>query len=124
MDIDKIVISKIFKLMETKQWSQRELAKQAKISYENFNRLMKGGRSITKSDVLPLIAGALGVTAEFLKSVEQTAETTSSGELSLIVAIQRGLPTLNESQLRTVLKLVDGYNATTTSAMNSEKVSR
>lgn len=71
MDIDKIVIGKILELMKAQGLSQRELAKRAKINYENFNRLIKGGRSITKSDVLPAVAAALGVPVEALRSIDE-----------------------------------------------------
>lgn len=123
MDIDKIVIGKIYNLMEAKGWSQRELAKQAKINYENFNRLMKGGRSIIKSDVLPDIAKALGVTAEFLKSVDQ-GPPVKSDRSDLILHIQSRLTSLNEKQLGFVDGFIDDLLAHTPTASGLKKSAR
>ncbi|HEY8272175.1 MAG TPA: helix-turn-helix transcriptional regulator [Pseudobdellovibrionaceae bacterium] len=110
MDIDKIVISKIFKLMDEKNISQRQLAKDAKINYQNLNRLIKGHRSIVKSDILPDLAKALGVTTEFLKSVNMSDKTDlfatekpQESKTELLGQIMVNLNALNEDQLRSVL---------------------
>jgi plasmid maintenance system antidote protein VapI len=110
VDIDKIVISKIFKLMDEKNISQRQLAKDAKINYQNLNRLIKGHRSIVKSDILPDLAKALGVTTEFLKSVNMSDKTDlfatekpQESKTELLGQIMVNLNALNEDQLRSVL---------------------
>lgn len=61
MNIDEIVIYNINKLMAERNLSQAQLARDAKISVHNLNRLMKGRRSIIKANVLPSIALVLGV---------------------------------------------------------------
>lgn len=93
--------------MEGKGLSQRALAKEAKINYQNFNRLMNGGRSIIKSDILPDVARALGVTTEYLKSVDtQPAKSSSMPDQedrsSRILAIQTKLLLMTDDQLGTV----------------------
>ena len=98
MNIDELVIDKIYNLMQQRGWSQSELAKQAKINYQNLNRLLKGGRSITKSDVLPSIAKAFGLDVEDLKKIEGSpvvnAKSEAPNRATLILEIQdklRGL---------------------------------
>nr|BFD58929.1 hypothetical protein CKG001_10360 [Bdellovibrio sp. CKG001] len=86
--------------MRQKGLSQRQLAKNAKINYENFNRLMKGGRSIVKSDVLPLVAAELGVTQDDLMHSTLSSSPANTSKEQLIGEILVRLSTLNEDQLR------------------------
>lgn len=100
MNIDEIIIGNILRLMRQKGLSQRQLAKNAKINYENFNRLMKGGRSIVKSDVLPLVAAELGVTQDDLMHSTLSSSPANTSKEQLIGEILVRLSTLNEDQLR------------------------
>jgi transcriptional regulator with XRE-family HTH domain len=94
--------------MILKGFNQSLLAKEAKVSKENLNRLLKGHRSLSKANILPDIAKALGVSVEQLKSadvnVNQMKEKSKS---ELILAIQSRLTPLNEEQLGRVLNQLD-----------------
>ena len=109
MNIDEFVIDKIYSLMQQRGWSQQELAKQAKINYENLNRLLKGGRSITKSDVLVDIAKAFNISLEDLKSVDKVIPTQAapSDRASLILEIQARLSKLGMDELQHVSDSLD-----------------
>lgn len=110
MDIDKIVIENITKLISQRGMSQRELAKQAKINYQNLNRLMRGHRSIIKSDVLAEIATFLGVPVSDLyanPNSETPIQESGNPEMALLIKIQTILPTLNHSELKGVLSFLN-----------------
>lgn len=108
MDIDEIVISRIYKLMELRGLDQTALAKKAKINYQNLSRLLNRGRSITKSNVLPDIATALGVTYEEIKSVDASPVVAlESRRSSRILEIQDRINKLNLDQLEALLDSID-----------------
>lgn len=109
MDIDKIIVDRIYTLLDEHGLTQRELANKAKINYQNLNRLMKGHRSIVKSDVLPDIARVFGVTAESLKSVNiKSAPPSSSDRASRILALQSTLMSMTDDQFDTAETFING----------------
>ncbi len=107
--------------MQQRGWSQKELAKQAKINYENLNRLLKGGRSITKSDVLVDIAKAFNISLEDLKSVDKVIPTQAapSDRASLILEIQDLLKELPQNELEMLKKSAE--NLKTISKSKNQK---
>lgn len=123
MNIDEFVIDKIYSLMQQRGWSQKELAKQAKINYENLNRLLKGGRSITKSDVLGDIAKAFNISLEDLKSVDKVIPTQAapSDRASLILEIQARLNKLRLDELEHVLDSIDHIERLAINELAKEK---
>ena len=102
MNIDEIVLANIKALMRLKGFSQASLAKEAKISKENLNRLFKGHRSISKADILPDLAKALGVGVDSLKAAEVVRhKDIRENELQELIKI---IGTLDRDAIRTLLK--------------------
>lgn len=110
MNIDDLVINRVERLMRARGLSQAALAKKAKISKENLNRLLRGHRAITKSDVLLDIASALGVDVEYLKQSEQAENIAISAEAEralVLIRIQDKLKTMTLSELQDISEDID-----------------
>lgn len=127
MDIDKFVISKILKLMEAQGLNQAGLAKKAKIDAVNLNRLFRGRRSITKSEILPDIAKALGVNVNELKSIEENSHSVqkSPSKAEQILTIQAHLLTMSEIDLDRIIRLVEKdshYHILSSDEINEQKL--
>ena len=122
MDIDEIVIENITRLMSAKGISQKQLADNAKINYQNLNRLLKQKRSIYKSDVLAVIAAYFKVTVteltrnardsdESMVFYQSAPRSPTPDRATLILAIQARLTTLDDSELGLVSGFLDDLDA-------------
>jgi transcriptional regulator with XRE-family HTH domain len=112
VDIDEIVILRIKELMKVHKLSQIDLATKAKVNYQNLSRLMNKKRSIVKSDVLNDIAKALGTTGDALKSTDfSISKTDIKDRNELLGLIVSGSATLEQSELREVLAIIDEFNS-------------
>ncbi len=85
-----------------KGWTQTQLALESGVSFRGVQDIETGKRS-PRPATLEAIAGALGMTSDVLisQSVGKTPATSlSRGDI--LIRIMEGLPTLNDSELRTV----------------------
>lgn len=106
--------------------TQSELADAAKTSLTTINRLEKG-RQLPHSETLSEIAKALNVTVSELYLDPHTprqADHSNKSKAQVLGELALLLPTLDDSQLRTVLSLVEGYGATSTSVVDLKKINR
>lgn len=114
--MSKFIGKNIFKLRSSMGFSQEKLSEVAGVSYQTIFRAESKG-VVPRGGNLGKIAKALGVTESDLYKDPEFIQTTTSSESKsqLITTLITILPTLDENQLGTILKLATSLSPAGTS---------